>query len=44
MKLYLSALSAASLMVMLTGCGGVQKAVESAIIDGTSKVATAAAD
>jgi hypothetical protein len=44
MKLHLAALSAASLMVMLTGCGGVQQAAESAVSDGTSKVATAAAD
>lgn len=44
MKSHLAALSAAALLVMLTGCGQVQGAAEKAVNDGASQVATAAAD
>jgi hypothetical protein len=44
MKSHLAALSAAALIVMLTGCGQVQGAAEKAVNDGASQVATAAAD
>jgi hypothetical protein len=44
MKKALAALSAASLMMMLTGCGQVQEAAQSAASDAASKVAGAAAD
>jgi hypothetical protein len=44
MKSRLAALSAAALIVMLTGCGQVQDAAEKAVNDGATKVATAAAD
>jgi len=37
-------LSAATLMILLTGCGQVQEAAEKAVSDGASQVATAAAD
>lgn len=43
MKSHLAALSAAALIVMLTGCGQVQGAAEKAVNDGASQVATAAA-
>lgn len=42
MKLRLAALSAASLMLMLSGCGQVQDAANKAVNDGASQVATAA--
>ncbi|NUU32226.1 hypothetical protein [Arthrobacter sp. C9C5] len=38
----LAALSAASLMIVLSGCGQVQQAAEKAVNDGASQVATAA--
>lgn len=44
MKSPLAALSAAALIVLLTGCGQVQDAAEKAVSDGASQVATAAAD
>ncbi|WP_426997630.1 hypothetical protein [Pseudarthrobacter sp. N5] len=44
MKRRLAALSIASLMVLLAGCGQVQDAAHSAASDAASKVATAAAD
>jgi hypothetical protein len=44
MKSTLAALSAATLIVVLTGCGQVQEAAEKAVSDGASQVATAAAD
>ena len=44
MKKALAALSAASLLVMLTGCGQVQETAQSAASDAASKVAGAAAD
>src|SRR5512141_92474 len=44
MKSRLAALSAAALIVVLTGCGQVQDAAEKAVSDGASQVATAAAD
>ena len=44
MKAALAALSAASLLVVLTGCGQVQEAAQSAASDAASKVAGAAAD
>ncbi|WLQ08132.1 hypothetical protein [Arthrobacter oryzae] len=44
MKPRLAALSAAALIVALTGCGQVQDAAEKAVSDGASQVATAAAD
>ena len=43
MKATLAALSAASLLVVLTGCGQVQDAANKAVSDGASQVATAAA-
>lgn len=42
MKQRLAALSAASLMIVLTGCGQVQDAANKAVSDGASHVATAA--
>ncbi|MDQ0823392.1 hypothetical protein QFZ79_001135 [Arthrobacter sp. V4I6] len=42
MKPRLAALSAAALMIVLTGCGQVQEAAEKAVSDGASQVATAA--
>ena len=42
MKLRLAALSAATLMIALTGCGQVQDAANKAVSDGASQVATAA--
>ena len=42
MKLRLAALSAAALMLALTGCGQVQDAANKAVSDGASQVATAA--
>jgi len=42
MKRRLAALSAASLMIVLSGCGQVQQAAEKAVNDGASQVATAA--
>ncbi len=42
MKLRLAALSAAALMLALTGCGQVQDAANKAVNDGASQVATAA--
>ncbi|WP_211881224.1 hypothetical protein [Pseudarthrobacter albicanus] len=44
MKATFAALSAASLLVMLTGCGQVQEAAQSTASDAASKVAGAAAD
>lgn len=44
MKRRLAALSAVPLMLLLTACGSVQEAAESAANDAASKVATAAAD
>jgi hypothetical protein len=44
MKTTFAALSAAALLVMLTGCGQVQEAAQSAASDAASKVAGAAAD
>ncbi|HET6269654.1 MAG TPA: hypothetical protein VFE00_06225 [Arthrobacter sp.] len=44
MKSKLAALSAASLILMLTGCGQVQEAAQGAASDAASKVAGAAAD
>jgi hypothetical protein len=43
MKQRLAALAAASLLIMLTGCGQVQDAANKAVNDGASAVATAAA-
>ncbi|QCB95976.1 hypothetical protein E5206_02690 [Arthrobacter sp. PAMC25564] len=43
MKATLAALSAASLLVVLTGCGQVQDAANKAVSDGASQLATAAA-
>jgi hypothetical protein len=43
MKRALTALSAATLLLMLTGCGQVQDAANKAVSDGASAVATAAA-
>lgn len=43
MKRRLAALSAASLLIALTGCGQVQEAANKAVNDGSSAVATAAA-
>ncbi|MHA7222410.1 hypothetical protein ACX80S_08845 [Arthrobacter sp. RHLT1-20] len=43
MKLRLAALSAAALMITLTGCGQVEDAAKKAVNDGASQVATAAA-
>ncbi|WP_426975376.1 hypothetical protein ACQCSU_11470 [Pseudarthrobacter sp. O4] len=42
MKLRLAALSAASLVIALTGCGQAQDAANKAVSDGASQVATAA--
>jgi hypothetical protein len=42
MKLRLAALSAAALLIALTGCGQVQDAANKAVSDGASQVATAA--
>lgn len=42
MKRTLTALSAATLLLMLTGCGQVQDAANKAVSDGASQVATAA--
>lgn len=44
MKRTLAILSAASLLIMITGCGQVQEAAQSAASDAASKVAGAAAD
>jgi len=44
MKSILAALSAASIILMLTGCGQVQEAAQGAANDAASKVAGAAAD
>lgn len=44
MKATLAALSAASLLIVLTGCGQVQDAANKAVSDGASQVASAAAD
>ncbi|MCU1532408.1 MAG: hypothetical protein JWO49_1979 [Arthrobacter sp.] len=44
MKCTLAALSAASIMLMLTGCGQVQEAAQGAASDAASKVAGTAAD
>jgi hypothetical protein len=43
MKIRLAALSAAALLIVLTGCGQVQEAAEKAVSDGASQVVTAAA-
>ncbi len=43
MRRRLAALSAASLMIVLAGCGQVQDAANKAVSDGASQVATAAA-
>ena len=43
MKRILTALSAATLLLMLTGCGQVQDTANKAVSDGASAVATAAA-
>ncbi|MET3205789.1 MULTISPECIES: hypothetical protein [unclassified Arthrobacter] len=40
MKLHLVALSAATLMIALNGCGQVQDAANKAVSDGASQVAT----
>lgn len=42
MKIRLAALSAATLLIALTGCGQVQDAANKAVSDGASQVATAA--
>ena len=43
MKSRLTAVSAAALLILLTGCGQVQDAANKAVSDGASQVATAAA-
>ena len=43
MKIRLTAVSAAALLILLTGCGQVQDAANKAVSDGASQVATAAA-
>lgn len=42
MKLRLAAVSAAAVMIALTGCGQVEEAANKAVSDGASQVATAA--
>jgi hypothetical protein len=44
MKRHLAALSAAPLMLLLTGCGAVEEAAGNAASEAASKVATAAAE